>query len=70
MDPKPGLDEEFGVDGDQNHGSDQDNSEESRHWNEARQENVLLKPKYGVDGEAFENVWGSGEPSTPPRENP
>ncbi|KAF7918367.1 uncharacterized protein EAE98_004262 [Botrytis deweyae] len=70
VDPKPGVDEEFAVDGDKNHGSVQENSEESHHWNEARQENVLLKPKYGVDGEAFENVWGSGEPSTPPRENP
>ncbi|KAA8573943.1 hypothetical protein EYC84_005486 [Monilinia fructicola] len=70
VDPKPGLDEEFAIDGDKDHISSRDDSEESRHWNEARQANVLLKPKYGLDGEAFENVWGSGEPSTPPRENP
>ncbi|CAD6447056.1 293d8bda-7e1b-474d-966f-bb659da967ee [Sclerotinia trifoliorum] len=69
VDPKPGLDE-FAVDGNEDHNSTRDDSEESRHWNEAREASVLLKPKYGVDGEAFENVWGSGEPSTPPRENP
>jgi len=30
----------------------------------------LLKPKYGIEGEAFENVWGGGEPSESPKENP
>ncbi|QSZ34037.1 hypothetical protein DSL72_005617 [Monilinia vaccinii-corymbosi] len=70
VDPKPGLDDEFAIDGDKYHDRSRDDSEESHHWNEARQTNVFLKPKYGVDGEAFENVWGSGGPSTPPRENP
>ncbi|RAL66155.1 hypothetical protein DID88_005827 [Monilinia fructigena] len=58
VDPKPGLDEEFAIDGDKYHSSSQDDSEESRHWNEARQENVLLKPKYGLDGEAFRECLG------------
>jgi hypothetical protein len=51
-------------------GDDDKGSEESRHWNEAREPAVLLKPKYGLDGEAFENVWGSGDSSHPPPENP
>jgi hypothetical protein len=45
--------------------------EESRHWKQAREsEEHLLKPKYGLEGEAFENVWSGGEPSGPPQENP
>lgn len=32
---------------------------------------VVLKPKYGLDGEAgFENVWGDGASGDTPRENP
>ena len=45
-------------------------SEESRQWKEANSPEVLLKPKYGLDGEAFENVWTGGEPSETPKENP
>jgi hypothetical protein len=30
----------------------------------------LLKAKYGVEGEDFENVWGGDGPSEPPKENP
>jgi hypothetical protein len=47
-----------------------EDSEESRHWRQSREPEVVLKPKYGLDGEAFENVWEGGEPSEPPRENP
>jgi hypothetical protein len=50
-------------------GEDED-SEESRQWKQEREPEVLLKPKYGVEGEDFENVWGSGDPSTSPKENP
>ncbi len=44
-------------------------SEESRQWQQTTPV-VLLKPKYGLDGEAFENVWGGEEPEQSPRENP
>jgi len=46
-------------------------AEESRQWKQAKEPEVVLKPKYGIEGEEFENVWGSGgEPSNPPKENP
>lgn len=46
-------------------------AEESREWQKANEPEVLLKPKYGVEGEVFENVWGGKDgPSEPPRENP
>jgi len=46
-------------------------SEESQQWKQAKEPEVLLKPKYGIEGEEFENVWGSGgEHSSPPKENP
>ncbi|TVY38761.1 Transmembrane protein-like protein [Lachnellula occidentalis] len=46
-------------------------TEESRQWKQAKEPEVLLKPKYGIEGEEFENVWGSGgEHSSPPKENP
>ena len=66
---KDGESEQFTVGEDEDEPSKHD-SEESRHWQQARDPAVLLKPKYGVDGEAFENVWGSGEPSESPKENP
>lgn len=47
-----------------------DDSEESRQWKQNTEPAVLLQPKYGIDGEAFENVWEAGEPSHPPKENP
>jgi hypothetical protein len=52
-------------------GADSDEEgEESRHWKQAKEPEVLLKPKYGLEGEEFENVWGGGEPSNSPKENP
>jgi hypothetical protein len=45
-------------------------AEETKQWKEARDSEALLKPKYGVEGGAFENVWNSSGPSEPPRENP
>lgn len=45
-------------------------SEESRHWKEANEPALQLKPKYGIDGEAFENVWDGGGPAESPKENP
>ncbi|TVY78426.1 Transmembrane protein 184-like protein [Lachnellula suecica] len=47
-----------------------DETEESRQWKEAKEPEVLLKPKYGLEGEEFENVWSGGEPSASPKENP
>jgi hypothetical protein len=64
--PKNDENEPFAVGDDE----DQDESEESRHWKQAKEPEVMLKPKYGVEGEAFENVWTAGEPSVPPHENP
>jgi hypothetical protein len=45
-------------------------SEESRQWKQAKDAEDLLMPKYGLDGEDFENVWKGGEPSEAPKENP
>lgn len=45
-------------------------SEESRKWGEEIPPSFKLKPKYGIIGEAFENVWSGFEPSKPPKENP
>ena len=74
MDPKTPDDSEsqqFTV------GNDEDEeAEESKHWKkeaakgEAEEPTVTLKPKYGLDGEDFENVWGGGAPAEPPKENP
>lgn len=47
-----------------------EDSEESKQWKETQEPEVKLKPKYGLEGEDFENVWGGGEPSEPPKENP
>jgi hypothetical protein len=45
--------------------------ETSQPWAEEVQPSVLLKPKYGVEGEAFDNVWGRGEStSETAKENP
>lgn len=58
-----GVGDEFVV------GEDEDESQE--HWRQAKEPEVpLLKPKYGLEGEEFENVWSGGEPSEPPQENP
>jgi hypothetical protein len=66
VDPKVNDENEFIV------GEDEDpaESEETSHWKQANVPEALLQPKYGLDGEAFENVWTGGEPSAPPRENP
>jgi len=68
VDPKTpdGTEQQFTV------GDDDEETEESQQWQtEAREEPVVaLKPKYGLEGEAFENVWSGGEPAEPPKENP
>ena len=48
----------------------EEESEESRQWKKTVELAVQLKPKYGLEGEAFENVWDGGEPSESPKENP
>ncbi|KAN0104419.1 DUF300 domain containing protein [Hyaloscypha variabilis] len=45
-----------------------DESQEA--WKQAKEPEILLKPKYGLEGEAFDNVWSGGEPSEAPKENP
>lgn len=69
VDPKEGdgNNDKFRVDDD-----DSSESEEAREWKAAKEAEaeVTLKPKYGVEGEDFANVWSQGEPSSPPRENP
>ena len=68
VDPKDDEGDEFAV-GDDDYENSPDDAEESP-WKQTREPEVVLKPKYGVEGEEFENVWGGGEPSEPPRENP
>lgn len=69
VDPKDSEGDEFAVAGDDDEQS-LDDSEESRQWKQATEPEVVLKPKYGLEGEEFENVWSGGEPSEAPRENP
>jgi hypothetical protein len=45
-------------------------AEETRQWKQAREAEALPKPKHGVEGEAFENVWDGSEPLERSRENP
>jgi hypothetical protein len=61
VDPKEGEDE--------GHDGQSPGAEEARAWKESGPE-VLLRPKYGVEGEDFENVWGGDGPSGAPKENP
>lgn len=69
MDPKDGEDEgQLGV-GEDDHDGESPGAEEARAWKHSEPE-VLLKPKYGVAGEGFENVWGGDGPSETPKENP
>ncbi|KAE9363051.1 DUF300-domain-containing protein [Stipitochalara longipes BDJ] len=56
------VDDEFVI------GEEEDEGQEA--WKQANEPEVLLKPKYGLEGEAFDNVWSGGEPSEPPKENP
>ncbi len=65
---KDGAGDEFVVGGDED--ESREDSAEWQHWRQAREPEVQLKPKYGLEGEAFENVWSGGEPSEPPKENP
>jgi len=71
VDPKDDEEDEFAVGEDDGDG-DSPGAEESRQWQEEQEDEpaVVLKPKYGVPGEDLENVWGGGEPSEPPQENP
>ena len=69
VDPKEGEDNrEFAI-GEDDHDGESPGADELRAWKKDESE-VLLKPKYGVDGEEFENVWGGDGTSEPPRENP
>lgn len=71
VDPKEDEGDEFTVGDDEEGQTPQDESEESMHWKQAREPAVVMKPRYGLDGEeAFENVWSGEEPSQPPHENP
>lgn len=64
-----GVDEtgQFAV-GD-NDEEDNAESEETLRWKQNQGPEILLMPKYGLDGEAFENVWKGGEPVGSPKEN-
>jgi hypothetical protein len=63
-----GAADEFVVGEDEDESREE--SEEARNWRQAKEAEVQLKPKYGLEGEAFENVWNGGEPSEAPEENP
>lgn len=39
---------------------------ERRRWEEVRFQPLELKPKYGIDGEVFEDIWGRKETSKSP----
>jgi len=68
VDPKDNDSDRFKIgDGDED---DREDPEEARQWKQAREPALQLQPKYGLDGEAFENVWGDSEPAQPPAENP
>lgn len=67
-DPKDGESGQFAI-GDDEDGPSRHDSEESRQWQQAKEPEVLLKPKYGLEGEE-ENPWSGGEPSESPKENP
>ena len=68
-DPKDGESEQFTM-GEDEDGPNRHDSEESRQWQQAGEPEVVLKPKYGLEGEGFENVWSGAEPSGSPKENP
>lgn len=68
-DAMDGASEQFTV-GEDEDGPSRHDFEESRQWQRARETEVQLAPKYGLEGEEFENVWGGGEPSGSPKENP
>lgn len=62
--------DQFSVGEDDESSPPAEDSEESRHWKEERGHEVMLKPKYGLEGEDFENVWSGAAPSESPKENP
>jgi hypothetical protein len=70
VDPKEGQEEGSFAVGEDDHDGESPGTEESREWKKTHEPEVLLKPKYGVEGEEFENVWGGEGPSEPPKENP
>lgn len=70
IDQEDGAADPFSVGDDDDAAPSPDDSEESQQWKQATEPAVLLKPKYGLEGEAFENVWGASEPSQSPKENP
>lgn len=69
VDPKEGEGGRHSVVGEDGHDGQTPGAEETQAWKESEPE-ILLKPKYGVEGEDFENVWGVDGPSEPPKENP
>lgn len=69
VDPKEEDDQEFAI-GENDQEGESPGAEESRAWKQEDKPEVTLKPKYGVEGEEFDNVWGGDGPSEPPRENP
>lgn len=77
IDQEDGAADPFSVGGDDDDDADDDHavagpddSEESQQWKQSQEPAVLLPPKYGVNGEAFENVWDAGDSSRPAQENP
>ena len=61
--------EQYTVGGDDDRLNRHD-SEESRQWQQAREPGVILTPKYGLEGEEFENVCSCAEPAGSPKEHP
>ena len=65
-DPQDGESEQFVIGDDVDGPAD---SEESRQWQQAKEPKILLKPKYGLEGEDV-NPWSGGETGESPKENP
>jgi len=74
VDPKNGDDESADPDDQFAVGDDDAESpgaQESKEWQDSREETPVLKPKYGMSGEeGFENVWGESPSRSEARENP
>jgi hypothetical protein len=69
VDPKEGDEDDRFTVGTDDHDGESPGEVEASPWKEQHEPEFLLKPKYGLEGEQLENVWGE-EPSEPPRENP
>lgn len=65
VDPKVDDHHDFVIEDDESPGA-----EESRQWQEVPSPAVRIPPKYGIEGEDLENVWGGASPKEPPKENP